>query len=275
MRKIVMGLLAVVFGSFLANSATVYAADNVCVGGTATASSETPGYEAGYAFDGSTSTIWGNAGVMPSWIQYDFGAGNEKIIGTYKMNFTSNTTPYMGGYGVSPNTWSFQGSNDGVNWTTFHDQSEVSGLWYSYVVLMDYANGWGTFSFVNTTAYRFYRVYVTASNNTTTNRVAINEIQMFEGFSIPGPGGSSCIDITASIEQTTCTENGSYTLSATCPSGTFLLTGGCNSQEIGWAMHSSYPNKGAFSNSWVCSSGPVSPYYFCPASLSAYARCCK
>ena len=46
--------------------------------GSASASATSGGSAAG-AFDGSDATVWRNS-VIPCWLQWDFGAGNEKEV---------------------------------------------------------------------------------------------------------------------------------------------------------------------------------------------------
>jgi hypothetical protein len=108
---------------------------NVITGGTASASSTFPsgGYTAAKAFDGLTvDTGAGNAwasngygatgggagmGSYP-WIQYDFGAGNEKDIQEIVL-----FAPGASGMGTAdmPLAWKFQYSDDGVTFTTQRD----------------------------------------------------------------------------------------------------------------------------------------------------------
>lgn len=61
------------------------------------------------AFDNNTATIWASLAGMPQWVQYDFGAGNEKDI----QQFTFRTTTYPA---EGPQNFALQYSDDGSTW---------------------------------------------------------------------------------------------------------------------------------------------------------------
>jgi len=110
--------------------------------------------EAWKAFDAANTAQylgdWGHSRGATFWpepIRFDFGLGNAKISTKYIIK----------GSGVySPKSWTFQGSNDNTTYTTLDTQTNITG--------------WGaseekTYTFANTTAYRYYQLYVTAGNN--------------------------------------------------------------------------------------------------------------
>lgn len=104
-------------------------------------------YLAYAAFDQNTSTEFhSEANSGPWWFSYDFGSGNSKVINKYLCT-TSNA--------AVPSAWSFQGSNNNSDWTTLHSQSTSMGT----------TNTEYTFSFTNSTAYRYFRLYVTSSSS--------------------------------------------------------------------------------------------------------------
>lgn len=115
--------------------------------GTASASTTTSGFDAWQAFDGVTSgsnNLW-FATVTTGWLQYDFGSA--KTITRYDMTGVSSA------YGVnrSPNTWTFEGSNDAASWTTLDTKSGIS--WTT--------NETKSYT-ISASTYRYFRVNVTA-----------------------------------------------------------------------------------------------------------------
>lgn len=132
------------------------------------ASSSTPyntSTEAYHAFNQvQSSSAWvANSGTA-SWIQYEFPTA--KLIKRY--SFKSD------GYNASntraPKSWTFEASNDGVNWVVLDTQSNQTG-WGLYTIR--------TFDITNNTKYKIYRVNIT-SNNGHTTMTGIDEIEMFE-----------------------------------------------------------------------------------------------
>lgn len=82
-----------------------------CTGGTASASGVDAGNVAANAFDNDTATRWYSSGTLPSWIRYDFGAGNEKNI----IEFAAKS-PGVQQY--TPRDFQLQFSDDGSTWGT-------------------------------------------------------------------------------------------------------------------------------------------------------------
>src|SRR5690606_7166352 len=66
----------------------------------------------------------------------------------------------------SPKSWTFEGSNDGSNWTTLDTRTTVA----------DWNNEWRTYTFSNTTSYTYYRINVTA-RQTGVSQVMIPELR--------------------------------------------------------------------------------------------------
>jgi len=119
-----------------------------------------------YLIDNSrlTGSLWGSAISVPFWmIKYDFGAGNSKTIEKYTLATGPDYEEYM------PKGWEFQGSNNDSDWTTLDTINEQTN-WE--------VNEIRSFTFINTTAYRYYRFYLTAHN--TSNLVRIYEIEIME-----------------------------------------------------------------------------------------------
>jgi hypothetical protein len=119
--------------------------------GTVDASSQyQPGFEPWRAFDGLTSNNdhW-LANATSGWLRYQFALA--KVLSEYRITGCSS------GYGTnrSPNSWTFEGSDDGSSWTTLDTRSGQSG--------------WGSveqrnFSFSNSRPYKWYRLNVSAIN---------------------------------------------------------------------------------------------------------------
>lgn len=94
--------------------------------------------------------------VTTGWVRYDFGAGNEKAITHYSI--VGIATDASSDAAVAAKNWNFEGSNDGTNWTTLHSVTN--------------APAWGQgekryYTTTNTTAYRYYRVNITANQGST------------------------------------------------------------------------------------------------------------
>jgi hypothetical protein len=122
---------------------------NLAFGGTATDSAHINGQEGVYAFDGNPGSKWFNNNVAPTgWIQYDLGANNAQVVKRYTVS-SANDVPAR-----DPKDWSFLGSQDGTTWTTLDSKSGQT-----------FANRYqqNTYPIGNTTAYRYYRLNITAN----------------------------------------------------------------------------------------------------------------
>jgi len=127
-----------------------------------------PGGDAENAIDSNLANYWYSNIDDPHWWGYDFGSGNEKRIRKYV--FTVGGT--SGIETVSVHTWDFQGSNDGVNYTTLHSQS---GIFWSAYQKREYF-------ITNENDYRYYRIYV--ADNDPSPRSSIAYIEMMEAIYI-------------------------------------------------------------------------------------------
>lgn len=126
-----------------------------CTGGTASASSENVGGGEGaaQAFDNNfTGSKW-LALTASAWIKYDLGAGNEKIVTSYTITSGNDAASR------DPMSWGFEGSNDDLNWTVL--DTRVGQTWSTRLQTKAFG------PFVNTTAYRYYRLNVTANYGST------------------------------------------------------------------------------------------------------------
>jgi len=119
--------------------------------GTPTASRYYTGRGPEKAFDRDASTLWDPYPAGSSeWIQMDYGAGVSHVITKYGILPPSD----YGRADVCPKSWYFQGSNNGSTWTTLDTRTSQT---YDYpnVTTKEY-------EITNTTAYRFYRLQMTA-----------------------------------------------------------------------------------------------------------------
>ena len=107
------------------------------------------------AFTSNINNHWG-ASASTGWMQIDLGAGNSQLLGVYRVVSSNDSTPTR-----QPNAWTMQGSNDGSTFTVIDTQTGQTS--------------WGNFeqrSFTcatQSTAYRYFRLNVTANNGDTTH----------------------------------------------------------------------------------------------------------
>lgn len=121
------------------------------------------GYEAYRAGDGliDTNFRWASASIpsvgTPQWLQADLGSA--KVVNWYQL------TPGMFATSQDPKDFKVQGSNDIVT-PTWVDLDTRTGTVFT-------RNESQVFTFTNTTAYRYYRVLITATNG---NVASITEL---------------------------------------------------------------------------------------------------
>jgi hypothetical protein len=117
-------------------------------GGVASASDENgPNETAAQAFDGNINTKWlmfENTG----WLEYDLGSSPAAVT-QYNISSASDWPTR------DPQSWQFQGSNNGSSWTTLDTQTSQS--FSGALTTNDYPIS-------NTTAYRYYRLNITAND---------------------------------------------------------------------------------------------------------------
>lgn len=133
------------------------------VTGSGTASANNEAAPASQAFDNNTTTHWRTAaGHVPGWIRYDFGSGNNKTV--VRCTIRAST----GFEDEAPGTFDVQGSANGTDWTTIHS---VSGQTFG-------ASETKTYTWANTTAYRYWRLNI--SSTPSGSRIAIAEMEYME-----------------------------------------------------------------------------------------------
>ncbi|MCC3371522.1 discoidin domain-containing protein [Cohnella sp. REN36] len=123
---------------------------SIATGGTVTASQggSPSGEEKEKAFDGSSATKW-LIFAASGWIQYQFGSNAAYAATSYSITSANDYAAR------DPKNWTLLGSNDGATWTTLDTQTNQT-----------FASRFQTksYSFGNTTAYKYYRLNVTANN---------------------------------------------------------------------------------------------------------------
>ncbi|SEL81302.1 F5/8 type C domain-containing protein [Paenibacillus sp. cl141a] len=114
------------------------------------------------AFTNSTNDWRTVAGQLSGWIRYDFP--RAVAIGQYTIVPFGGT----GGVGVNPKSWTFEGSNDGVNWTMLDNRNNQT-VWTAAVIC----------TIPNNTRYLKYRLNI-SENNGHASWVGIRQLMMFE-----------------------------------------------------------------------------------------------
>jgi hypothetical protein len=76
---------------------------------------------------------------------------------------------------VDPKDWTFEGSNDGTNWTVLDTQTnqvftttETTDNSNPVLPKQIFTGNMNEYNFVNTTAYRYYRLNISANNGNPT-----------------------------------------------------------------------------------------------------------
>jgi hypothetical protein len=164
--------------------------------GEALASSEYSNgfYPAWKAFNKSNSSeqdAWLTLdGTSNGWLRYKFLT--SKIINRYAVtNEQSSTTSA----GSAPKNWTFEGSNDGTNWTILDTQTNQ----------INWTNSQRKeYLFNNTIAYLYYRINISTNNGG--RWLGIGELEMFESNNIISSmrlltGGISSTDTTNEWDQ--------------------------------------------------------------------------
>ncbi len=144
---------------------------NLAFSGTSTASFNQDSALEGSdkAFDRDPGSKWFGYNSPTGWIQYDFGAGNAQVVKRYTISVADVLER-------DPKSWTFLGSQDGSTWTTLNSQSNQT---FRLRMAMN------VYTIANTTAYRFYRLDITANNGA--GGTALSELGLWSdtGRTIP------------------------------------------------------------------------------------------
>ena len=137
---------------------------------TASASTELSGFSAFNAFDRNYQTKWTTNSSTTGWLRFDFGVFMSPIAKKYAITAPKDSATEC------PKTWKFQGSNDGSSWTDLDTQTNIT----SWV-----AGERKQFEISNSTAYRYYRIDVTA-NNGHGSYLSVAALEIYEAYSRTG-----------------------------------------------------------------------------------------
>ena len=107
---------------------------------------------------------------LPLVVTYDFGEGNAQTVDAYRVW----TGPASGSTKRTPSAWRFEGSNDKADWTPL-DSRHAEGAWQA-------TDTHRTYSFTNSTAYRWYRMTITGNNGTESGGKSYLELVQLEYF---------------------------------------------------------------------------------------------
>lgn len=122
----------------------------------------------------NTLNAWStDSWTYAGWVQFDFGAGNEKAIGKYAVTSINHAGAASAN---SPKNWIFQGSQNGSTWVNLDTRNNVTG-WLAAETK--------EFMFDNSTKYRYYRINV-SSGQTSNQAICIQELEMMESLSSGG-----------------------------------------------------------------------------------------
>ncbi|WP_454812193.1 discoidin domain-containing protein [Labrys neptuniae] len=132
------------------------------------------------AFDRDAGTAWHSDSGAQAWLSYTFPASH--IIVGYAVQATTQLVTSTPVTDRAPKSWTFEGSNDGMNWTVLDSQYAQSN-WS--------AGEARYFRFTNITAYIGYRLNVTSNNGG--QYVTIGELAFTEE-----PVAAPAVTITAS-----------------------------------------------------------------------------
>lgn len=122
------------------------------------ASSFNSGQDPFLAFDGGSGLWYGTGGGI-DWLQLDTGAGNSYLLGYYQVQAGATFA------NRAPQAWTMEGSNDGSSWTTLDTQTGQTS-WLPVTGLGEVRTF--TISSPGTTAYRYFRLNITANNGDAT-----------------------------------------------------------------------------------------------------------
>jgi len=117
------------------------------------------GYEIYKAFDRLSSTICHSASGFTSGI-ITMSMDTGYTVQSYRI------VPQSGYPTRTPKNWTFEGSNNGTDWTVVETRENVTS----------WTNAGTIFNFTNSTSYSYYRLNITATNST---YLVLTEIQLY------------------------------------------------------------------------------------------------
>ena len=128
---------------------------------------------------------------LPISVTYDFGADSPQKVDMYKLYCGE----WAGNQTRGPKSWTFEGTDDtNGTWTVLHSQDDEPA-WQNIHEAR-------TYSFANSTAYRFYRITFTASRTTYLEAV---QMELFDSTSGNAAQGELHIAVPEGMEITNST----------------------------------------------------------------------
>jgi len=169
-----------------------YSAD-ILTGGTASAKDVTGSNVASRACDDNLSLFWRGSTTSESWWKYDLGSGITKTVKRLKIFNTVN--------GTQIKNFKLQGSNNDSDWDDLYSDQLPQ-----YLDNLSSTSGFlqKIFDINNSTAYRYYRIYILDMWTTSTFPI-IYEISMYEqvaGTDYINLGDNVFVKFNASIGHT-------------------------------------------------------------------------
>lgn len=231
--------------------------------GTSSASSSSSSYPVSNAFDNSTSSYWlASSSSTPQWITYDFGAGNAKTITEYAITGPN----YYPDYYSAPADWNFQGSNDNTTWTTLDTRTGQN------------PSSRTLYSTTNSSAYRYYRVLITAQTSSYTSQVGIAELELIGGgtlssgqFTLEFVGARADANIAQLTSSTTGVTMATTQQGAPAPMPAVPTSLSATPQDGQVALRwSASANALSYKVKWATTSG--GPYTSIPVSGTSYTH---
>lgn len=122
------------------------------------------------AFDRDAGTLWNSGSGAQGWLSYTFPSA--RIIVGYSVQTTTALVTGLPITDRAPKSWTFEGSNDGTNWTVLDSQYGQSN-WS--------AGERRYFRFTNTTSYTGYRINISTNNGG--QYIVIGELAFTEDIS--------------------------------------------------------------------------------------------
>jgi hypothetical protein len=166
------------------------------------------------AFDQNISTKWITNATATGWLQYQFGNGSAWTVIQYQIT-SANDVPAR-----DPMNWQILGSNDGSRWAVLDTRA---GQVFSSRNLTE------TYNSTNPSAYRFYRLNVTANSGDTYLQLA--EFALFSSASDHGLKTPPVLAVPANITTAATGAAGApvnYTVTATDAATGAPLSPVCN-----------------------------------------------
>jgi len=179
------------------------------------------------AFDRVTagSSYWSTqASTVVGWLSMDFGSGSSIVIDGYTIFGSDNQAN-------NPRNWTFQGSNDNVNWTTLHTVALPSAIATS--------STYSIASIGNTLGFRYYRINVTL--NGAGGVLRISELELYQpGTAALASGGSfnfntAGVTVTCTSTSASLSAGATNLITVTATTGTVTLNLGSSVTGLGIA----------------------------------------